>query len=75
MAGVRKRLEAAARERFRQSYETAALIPIAQNGKLKPMQSYLASNDAQTPREMLAVLGGLRAGGAAMTIKRVKRNV
>lgn len=74
MAGVRKRLETEARERFRQSYETAALMPLAQASKLKPMQHYLTTGK-QTPRDMLTALKALQASGAPMNIKRVKREV
>ncbi len=49
-------------------------MPVAQAGKLKPMQHYLR-NDQQSPRDMLAVLTGLKASGAPMNIKRVKREV
>jgi hypothetical protein len=76
-AAMRGRAQAAQRDMDAQvalAWQTAAFTRAA---KLKPLKHYLAASRPkstfQSGDEILAVVKALKAGGADMTIRRVKR--
>lgn len=54
------------------AYETGAFGGLAHHGKLKPLARYTQNSEAQSPREMLAMLKSMGAN-SNMKIARVKR--